>query len=79
MSVMFGFAGVFEPAPSLALPVSHLKENGANTFREESFGEDMAHYFPGDRWQRLEVIGYWLRRQCISVNYDCDKTLCVFV
>lgn len=37
----------------------------------------IAHYFPGDRWQRLQMTGYWLRCQCISVNYDCNKTLCV--
>lgn len=37
-----------------------------------------AHYFPGDRWQRLQMTGYWLRCQRISVNYDCNKALCVW-
>lgn len=52
-----------------------------NTLREARALErctGIADYFPGDRWQRLQMTGDRRRCQYISVNYDCNKTQCVW-
>ena len=62
-------------------PPKKKTRRGENTLREERALErctGIAHYFPGVRCQRLQMTGDRRRCQCISVNYDCNKTLCVW-
>ena len=69
---------VWAPPPP---PPKKKTRRGENTLREERALErctGIAHYFPGVRCQRLQMTGDRRRCQCISVNYDCNKTLCVW-
>lgn len=65
--------GVWPPPPKTRREDNTLREARA---LERCTG--IADYFPGDRWQRLQMTGDRRRCQYISVNYDCNKTQCVW-